>query len=49
MKILIVLTVRALVGEKIHVEKGMNFLLLSKMNETEIPTYHVLYHAVFVV
>ena len=43
MKIVIVLTVRALVGEKIHVERWMDFLLLSKMNETEIPTYHVLY------
>ena len=49
MKIVIVLTVRALVGEKFHVEKGMNYLLLPKMNETEIPTYHVLYNAVFVV
>ena len=49
MKILIILTVRALVGEKLHVEKGMNFLLLSKMNETEIPTYHVLYNDVFLV
>ena len=49
MKIVILLTVRALVGKEIHVEKGMNFLLLPKMNETEIPTYHVLYHAVFVV